>query len=344
MRTPLAIGVIGLSDRGARLADIFDELPRAELRLLCDSDPQLRAREARRHSRATVVADPAHLFEDEVLDATVIAGPVTTHYPLAAAAIDSGKHVFVVDPLAVTGEEADELVRLAENADRRLVVGHRASFDPAVRKLRELVQAGSLGEVYYLAATCLGDDVRGLIAGPFADAIASMMDVLGDQPIEVAVHADSYHRPGVPDVATGILRFATGISAHALVSRVDPREGSQVIAVGSEAAAVLDETEWRSAVTVYEHLHGAGGHDSGDRAPKLGDVIVPRVAREDPDVVACERFVSAVRSASFSRDNAREAAAVVHVLGAAARSMEAAGRPEVVAATVEGATVIELPV
>jgi predicted dehydrogenase len=342
VRTPLSIGVVGLSQRGARLAAIFDRLPRAELGALCDDDPRNRSRQARRYPAVMVTADPLDLFEDEMLDAVVIAGPDGTHYPLAAAAIESGKHVFVVEPLAENGKDADFLVSRAEEAGTRLMVGHKASFAPGVRKLKELANSGRLGEVYYLVGTGLGDDPRGLIAGPLADAVGIVLDVVADQPTEVAARSESYRHPRLPDVVVVSLRFATGITAYVQSSRLDPRETAEVAVVASRGTAVFAEGPGGASVTIYEQLEAPATAAEG--VSRLGDVVRPRLEPEDADVVACERFLSSVRSPTVSPDNAREAAAVVHVLGAVTRSIEAEGRPEAVAAVSSGATVIELPI
>jgi predicted dehydrogenase len=139
------VGLVGLGYWGPNLARNFDSLTR--LTWLCDLDDRLRASFGSRYPRARVTADFEELLADPDLDAVVIATPVPTHYTLARRALVAGKHVLVEKPPAMKGAEMDELVSLAEERDLVLMPGHLLLYHPGVRKLKELVDSGGLGDV-----------------------------------------------------------------------------------------------------------------------------------------------------------------------------------------------------
>jgi predicted dehydrogenase len=345
MRTPVTVGVLGLGRRGLRLASIFDELPQTELRWVCDESAQARAVSQSRYPRALLAADPAELLEDESLDTIVIATPPETHYGFVGSAINANKHVFVDEPLALTGEQAEDLVHRAEYGDRRLMVGHMVLFHRAVRKLKEMNDAGQLGDIYYVAGSRFAPGPPDVLRRALADDLAVLMYLLADQPIEVSARGESYIWPDVPDVVFCFLKFATGITAHIHASRLDLRRDARFTAVASRGTAVLDDTGIDCGLTIYQNAERHPPSDPEERrGPVLGDVVSPRLTGDDPFVVACERFLASVRSPARAPDNAREAAAIVHVLGAVERSADQNGTREPVTGPPAHATVIELPV
>jgi predicted dehydrogenase len=141
------VGLVGLGFWGPNLARNFDDLPGATLAWLCDSDEGRRAGVAERFPEARTTADLDELLSDPDLEAIVIATPVVTHHALSKQALEAGKHVFVEKPMALEGEDAEELVQLAEERDLVLMPGHLLLYHPGVRKLKELVDAGELGDV-----------------------------------------------------------------------------------------------------------------------------------------------------------------------------------------------------
>jgi predicted dehydrogenase len=334
VRTPVTVGVIGLGAWGPNLVRVFDELPGADLRWICDSSSAavLRAKAHVRAARATASVD--ELLADESLDAVVVATPPSTHYPLARRAVDAGKHVLVETPLALRGEDADALVHLAEASGRHVMAGHVLLFDPAVRRLKELVDHGRLGELYYLTSQRLGPlrvpREENALWDLGAHDVSALLYLVGDEPIEVRAHADEYGQPGLADVILAALTFATGIRAHIHLSWLEARRTRRITAVGSERTAILDNAESERRLTLWE------------RDP-LADVISPGLAAVEPLRVECEHFLAAVRSGAEAVAGVREAAAVVNVLEALQRSLERDGAPEAVGATQPTPGVLPFP-
>src|SRR6186997_1922410 len=141
----MKVAVVGLGYWGPNLARNFDEL--GALAALCDLDEGLRERFAARYPSVRMYSDYAELLSDDAIDGVVVATPVPTHYTLAKQALEAGKHALVEKPPAMRASEMEELVALADENDRVLMPGHLLLYHPGVRKLKELIEAGELGEV-----------------------------------------------------------------------------------------------------------------------------------------------------------------------------------------------------
>lgn len=337
MRTPVSVGVIGLDRAGPKLAKALAKLPQAELRWLCDEDPERRRRIGDRHPHALLTPSVTDLLTDESLDAIVLATTdAATHYDIVRSALAADKHVLVEAPLAQTGDEADELVRQAERRNRRLSVTSLILFEPAMRSLKELVDDGGLGDVYYLSIDHAvdrhgtGDE---MLWDSVADDLAVLVHLLEDQPVEAIAQGECYANGKARDVVFGFLRFATGITATLRVSNLDPRHLRRLDVVGSHWVAVLDDAERERKLTLYR----------GGKRSRLGDIVSPELDEDDAAYLACEQFLLGVRSSARALDNAREGAALAHVLSALRRSLARDGMAEPVAGSVADSKVIELP-
>jgi len=149
------VGVVGLGYWGPNLARNFDRLPGAELAYCCDLDEDNLAKARSLYPNAIVTDDYARLLADETLDAIVVATSVPTHYALGKKSLEAGKHTFVEKPIALKASDAEDLLATADAKGVKLMVGHLLEYHPAVRKLKELVDDGSLGKVYYVYANRL---------------------------------------------------------------------------------------------------------------------------------------------------------------------------------------------
>ncbi len=334
MRTPVNVGVVGMGYWGPNLARAFDDIPQAELRWLCDTDPRIQLWVKERHPHARVTGEIDDLLADETLDAVVIATPTVTHFELASRALEADKHVFVEEPLALRADHADQLVRTAERLDRRLVVGHALVFHPAVRRLKQLIEQGNLGDIYYVYVNrqSLGRVRRDESAlwSLGAHDLSVILHLLADEPVELMARGESYVQPGVADVVFGYLSFATGISAHMHLSWLDPHKLRKLTVVGSDRMAVFDDMELERKLTIYEKRASSNKTDRfGEHIQvSFGDIVSPRITNEDPVRVECEHFVTSIRSPVAPLAGGREGASVVSVLEAMDRSLKRGGMPE----------------
>lgn len=250
------------------------------------------------------------LLADEALDAVAFAMPVPARCALVRRALDADKHVYVEGPLGLRARDTADLMGAAELSNRRLMIGHPLVYDPGIRKLKELIELGRLGEVYYLTATVTrsqrhgGDD--SVLATEGGDAVATILYLLGDEPIHTWWMSDSFLQSAGPEVADCHLRFATGIAAALQVSVLDARDQCRIAAVGSRKTAVFDAGDPSRKVTIYEH-----------GSPRGAEIVSPRVGTDEPLRVQCEAFLAGVRGAA-EYPSTRLAPAVVRVLEAAA--------------------------
>jgi predicted dehydrogenase len=333
MTRAVSVGVIGLGSRGEELARVLHDLPGAELRWLCDVDPHVRLAARRRFAPVEFTPDLRDLLADDSLDAVVIATPGSTHAPLVQEALEAGKHVLVEPPLALTAAEADRLLAETERRDRCLMVGHSILFQPAVRKVKELIDLGRLGDVYYLYANhqSLGrvqrDENVLWSLGP--QEVSALLYLLEEEPLEVSAQGAAYLQRRVEDVVYCHLRFRGGVSAHLHLSWLDAHTTRQLAVVGSKRTAVVDDVESERKLTVYGGTAQApreGGE--GEVRVRLGDVVSPRIGCEQPLELECEHFVASIRTEHQALANPSQAASVVRILESLQRSLARGGLPE----------------
>jgi predicted dehydrogenase len=309
MRTPVSVGVIGLGRRCTELARAFDDSPHADVRWVFDERP-VEPDRVRPPSATAFTPELEDLLADETLDAVAFATPGVSRRALVRRALEADKHVYVEGPLGTRPGDTVELMRLAELKNRRLMIGHSLLYHPGVRKLKELMELGRLGEVYYLTATITtsqrssGDE--SVLTAEAGAAVATILYLLGDEPSHTWWRSDSYLQSAGAEVADCHLRFATGIAATLQVSWLDARDQCQIAAVGSRKTAVFDAAEPSRKLTIYER-----------RSPRGAEIISPRVALDEPLRLQCETFLGGLRGA-VEYPSTRLAPAVVRVLEAAA--------------------------
>jgi predicted dehydrogenase len=313
---PVRVGVAGLGYWGPNLVRNFDEL--AELAWICDLDESLRERFAARYPNARATANFADLLADDTLDAVVIATPVPTHYALAKQALEAGKHVLVEKPPAMRAAEMDELVALAAERDLVLMPGHLLLYHPGVLKLKELVDAGELGEVL-----CVYGNRQNLgIVRTNENALWSLgvhdlsviLYLLDEDPETAAAHGRDFLTPGVEDVVFCFLRFPSGKIAHMHLSWLDPHKMRKMTVVGREKMVVFDDMELERKVTVYEKSPWKRAETYGEWQTRSGDISIPKISTAEPLRLECTHFVELVEGNGDRGRVARDGARVVRAL------------------------------
>ena len=330
----IRVGQIGVGYWGKNLLRNFSELGDCEVTWICDIAEDVRDRVRASHPNARVTADAADLFADNDLDAVIIATPATTHATIARAALAAGKHVFVEKPMALTVEDAQSLVDEAARVDRILMVGHLLEYHPAFTCVKELIDRGDLGDVYYLYSTRVNlgrvreDENAMWSLAPHDISIALMM--VRDEPVSVAASGHAYLQPGIEDVAFVSLRFARGTIAHMHVSWLDPHKVRQLTVVGSKKMAVVDDQESSEKVRIYDKgVNWTGQYQTYGEALTLrtGDIFIPQIEMTEPLRVECQTYLDAIADGRPPRSDGRDGLRVVKVLAAADESMKNGGIP-----------------
>jgi len=310
------VALAGLGYWGPNLARNFDDL--AELAWLCDASPDALERFTARYPRARATTDFGEVLADESLDAVVVATPAVTHYELAKRALEAGKHVLVEKPPAMNAAEAEDLVSTAERADRVLMPGHLLLYHPAVRKLKELIDAGELDEVFcvYSNRQNLGKirtDENALWSLGVHD-LSVILHLLDEEPSEMWAHGNSFLTPGVEDVVFCYLRFPSGKIAHMHLSWLDPHKMRKITVVGKEKMVVFDDMELERKVTIYEKGPWQPTETYGEWQTRTGDIFSPKISSDEPLRLECRHFLSLVAGEGDRLKVAHDGLAVVRVL------------------------------
>jgi predicted dehydrogenase len=310
------IGVAGLGYWGPNLARNFDEL--AELTWLAELSPELQEKFAARYPNARVTGDFDELLADDALDAVVIATPVPTHYELAKKALEAGKHVLVEKPPAMTAAEMDELVALASGADLVLMPGHLLLYHPGVLKLKELIDAGELGDVL-----CVYGNRQNLgIVRTNENALWSLgvhdlsviLYLLNEEPSDAIAHGRDFLTEGVEDVVFCYLRFPSGKIAHMHLSWLDPHKMRRMTVVGREKMVVFDDMELERKITIYEKAPWQRAETYGEWQTRSGDIYSPKLPNDEPLRLECSHFLELVEGKGDRAKVASDGAMVVRAL------------------------------
>lgn len=334
--TPIGIAVVGFGYWGPNVVRNITESRELRLVSVCERDPARAAEFLRRYPGHAV----EHEFEAVLLDPNVqavsIATPPSTHYELARKALEAGKHVLVEKPLATSSAHAEELIGLAEAADRVLMPGHTFVYSPPVNKVRELIRSGELGDVYFITSSRMN---LGLYQpdGVISDLAPHDLSILLywlDRPVaHIAAAGQSVFREGVPETAFLTVTFVGGTTANVQISWLAPRKMRQMVVVGSKRMVQYEDTSSDESVRIYDR----GLDVSTTEAPatfgeyqltyRSGDIVVPRIEAGEPLGLELADFAHAIRTGQEPRASGALGLEVVRALEAAHRSMELSGDP-----------------
>jgi predicted dehydrogenase len=300
----VSVGQVGLGYWGRNLARNFDDL--ADLRWLCDASPGRQEEFAQRYPNARVCGDFAEVLADDEVEAVVIATPVPTHHPLAKAALEAGKHVFVEKPPAMRVAEMEELIALAEARGLVLMPGHLLLYHPAVQKLKELVDTGELGDVLVVYGNrqnlgVIRKDENALWSLGVHD-LSVILWLIQEEIVEAAAHGHAFLTEGVEDVVFCYLRFASGKIAHMHLSWLDPHKMRRMTVVGRDKMAVFDDMELDHKVTVYDKAPEQASDSYGEWRTRTGDTFSPKIPNDEPLKLECQHFLRLVREGWDGRE------------------------------------------
>ena len=322
----MKLGLVGLGYWGPNLARNFDDLPGVDLAWLCDLDGERLARYGARYRDARTTTRFEDLLEDRAVEAVVVATPVVTHAELARAALLAGKHVLVEKPLALSAEEAEELVGLAGERDLVLLPGHLLLYHPAVATLKQLVHSGELGRLLYVYGNRqnLGQIRRdeNALWSLGAHDVSVILHLLGEEPAECWARGESFLGERIEDVVFCYLTFPSGVVAHMHLSWLDPHKMRRMTVVGDRKMAVFDDMELERKVTVYDKGTEQRTDTYGEWVTRTGDIFVPRLPNDEPLRLECEHFLALVRGVGDPSGPAQAGVAVVRTLETLQASLE----------------------
>jgi len=330
----IGIAVVGTGDWGANLVRNFAALPGVRLARLCDSDATRLERTAARYPQARPAARVEEVASDPDVQGVVVSASAVQHHALAKACLLGGKDVFVEKPLALSVADAEELVKLARDRERILMVGHLLLHHPAVRYMKDLVQQGELGDLYYVTSQRVNlgkvrKDENALWSFAPHD-LSVILHLIGDEPIDVVARGSAFLQGDVEDVVFVDLRFPGNKLAHLHVSWLDPHKLRKFTVVGSRKMVVFDDMEASEKIRVYDK-----GVDRGNQfvsysdalTVRSGDIVLPRISLQEPLRIECQHFIDCIRERKAPITDGESGLAVVRVLAAAQASLAAGGAP-----------------
>jgi predicted dehydrogenase len=328
------VAAVGCGYWGPNVIRNLAELPDFELCCICDADPDRLAPVAARYPWARTTTRVQDILDDPGIEAIYIATPVSTHYSLVRQALERAKHVLVEKPLAVTVQQAEELAALAVAEQLTLMVGHTFVFSPPVRKVKELIDAGSVGPIYYVETTRVNlglfqKDVSVLWdLGPHDVSI--LMYWLGEVPISVSARGRSFHGETQEDVAFLTLEFPSGILAQLQISWLAPSKLRRTTVVGRNRMVVYDDLEAVEKVKVFDRGIDRQPASFGEfqLTYRSGDILSPRLDTTEPLRIECAHFVDCIHTGREPDTGPRSAVDVVRVIQAAECSLRHGGAPQ----------------
>lgn len=333
----ITVGVIGCGYWGPNLIRNFAENEAAELRWVCDADARRLEKTARRYPSARTSTDVRELFNDARLDAVVIATPVATHYAFARAALEAGKHVLVEKPFTASVREAEALITMAEARGLALMVDHTFIYTGAVRRIKELVTSGELGELLYFDSVRINlglfqHDVN--VVWDLAPHDLSIMDhVVGREPTSLMATGSCHIQPGIENIAYVQLRFDDSMIANFHFNWLSPVKIRRTLIAGSRRMVVYDDIEPTEKVRVYDTGvdRNAASADEEETYKTLvsyrtGDVWVPKLDPTEALRYVCAEFLDSIHSSRPSSSDGAAGLRVVRLLEAAQTSINEGGR------------------
>jgi predicted dehydrogenase len=328
------IAVVGTGDWGANLVRNFANVKGGKLVALCDADAKRLAKAGAQYPGVRALSDAREVADAKDIDAVVVSASAVSHYPLAKLLLEAGKDVYVEKPLTLRVEHAEELVRLAKDRGRILMVGHLLLYHPAVQYLKRMVDDGALGEVFYIYSQRVNlgkvrKDENALWSFAPHD-LSVILHLLDMEPIDVVARGSAFLQGSVEDVVFVDLRFPNGKLAHVHVSWLDPHKLRKFTVVGSQKMVVFDDMEASEKIRVYDKGVDRGGQvvPYGDALTvRSGDILIPQISLQEPLRIECQHFVDCVRERRKPLTDGADGLRVVRVLAAAQASLERGGAP-----------------
>jgi predicted dehydrogenase len=328
------VAVIGAGAWGFNHVRAFDQLADCHLQMVVDKDDKALARVTASFRDLKTEKDYRLVVQQKDLDAVVVTTSAESHYEIAKAALMAGKHVLVEKPLVLRSDQGEELVQLAEKNGRVLMVGHLLLYHPAVRKLKEFVDSGELGQIYYMYSSRINlGKVRTAENALWSFAphdISVMLFLTEAMPDLVLATGQSYINPGVEDVTFFTLHFPNNVMGHGQVSWLDPHKIRKITVVGSKKMVVFDDMESAEKIKLYDKgVDALESYDTyGDyQTLRIGDIVIPKVQMSEPLKNECQHFLDCVRSGKKPLSDGWDGLQVLRILEATQKSLEERGEP-----------------
>jgi predicted dehydrogenase len=327
------VAVIGCGYWGPNLVRNLNAITACKTVTSCDIDAKKLERLRLRFPENRYTQSAEDVFKDASIDGVAVATAVSTHFQLAKKALEAGKHVFVEKPMAASAKEAEDLIRIADKAGRILMVGHTFLFSPPVIKIKEIIDEGKLGKIYYVSTSRVNLGLHQKDVSVIWDLAPHDFSILfywlGGIPSKIwAIGRDCIVK-GIPDVAFVTMEFPSGTLAHLQISWLAPSKLRRTAIVGSEKMLVYDDTENVEKVKIFDkgvNYKDPETYGEFQLSYRSGDIWSPRLDTYEPLQMEMECFLKAMKERRVLKAGGQDGLNVVKVLEAAERSLKNDGK------------------
>ncbi len=333
MKKQIKVGVVGLGYWGPNLLRNFRSLPDCSVGLMCDVNEQRLNHLRSLYPEVTGGADFNHMLNGAGLDAVVIATAVRTHYQMAKASLLAGKHTFIEKPMAASSEQCESLVQIARQKGLVLMVGHTFLYSPVVRKIKEIIDCGDIGQIRYISSRRLNlglyqKDIN--VAWDLAPHdISIILYIMDEVPVSVNCRGSAHITPGIEDVTSMCLNFRKHRSAIVHNSWLDPRKVREMTIVGSRRMIVYDDVAQLEKLRIFDaRVERPPHYDTFAEfqyAYHYGDMYVPYVKQDEPLKIECQHFLDCIREGKEPLSNGQQGTELVRILEASSLSLKQGG-------------------
>lgn len=328
----IRFGVIGYGYWGPNIVRNLFSVEGCRVATICDQSPTALGRASKTYPGAEMTTDVSEVLTSKEIDAIAVVTPVWTHFDLAKSALENGKHVFVEKPFTSTPQEAEELIELADRNGLKIMVDHTFLFCGAVRKIRELIDDGIVGDLYYFDSTRVNlglfqHDVN--VVWDLAPHDLSVMDYIIPEKPEAVVATGGRHLNGLADVAFITVYFPRNVIAHINVNWLSPVKVRTTLIGGEKKMVVWNDLEADEKVKVYDKgvqiTNGRGVYDLLV-SYRSGDVWAPKVEQTEALKVELEYFIDCIVNDRTPLNDGAAGLRVVKILQAADQSLKERGK------------------
>ncbi len=332
-KKPIAVAVVGCGYWGPNLVRNYRALPDCRLRFVCDVSESRLKHMKTLYPEVEGIADFQALLTKPDLDAVAIATSLRFHFQMAKASLLAGKHTFIEKPLAASAAECEELIQIAKEKGLVLMVGHTFLYSAPVRKIKDIIDKGDIGDIRYISA-------RRLNLGLFQKEINVTWDlaphdlsiisyIMEEFPLSVNCQGSAHVTPGIEDITTMTLNYRKNKTAIIQSSWLDPRKVREMTIVGSQRMIVYDDVAPLEKIRVYDmRVERPPHYDTFAEfqyAYHYGDMYAPYVKQEEPLKVECQHFLDCIREGRKPLTGGKEGLEMIKLLEASTASLRKSG-------------------
>lgn len=336
-RETVRVAQVGCGYWGRNLLRVLNQLSETEIPLVIEQSPAAQNYIKLNYPWIEVESDIERIINDDSIDAVVVATPAADHFATTSLALMANKNVFVEKPLALNESDARTLVNLADVRGLTLMAGHTFLYNNAVRKVKEIIDSGELGDVLYISGRRLNlgivrQDVNALWNLAPHD-ISIILYWLGEYPTSSSAHGGNFLQPGIEDVVFLNMAFASGAVANVHLSWLDPHKVRDMTIVGTKKMVVFDDVSSDAKVTIYDMgidvepkaSKGASFESFSDfqLIRRYGSTVIPRIEYPEPLAEELKHFANCIQTGETPLTGGEHAIGVVKVLQEADESLQA---------------------